>query len=109
MRRPWPLEGGKEGSANYLDYTTGNGVVRVGRTPRIELADGDSATVVTAAGGGYGNPFERDPARVLDDVLDGYVSLERARAEYGVVIEPGSLVIDATATAALRANGTATG
>jgi N-methylhydantoinase B len=37
-------------------------------------------------GGGYGDPFERDPRAVLDDVLNGYVSLEAARREYGVVI-----------------------
>jgi N-methylhydantoinase B len=37
-------------------------------------------------GGGYGNPFEREPEAVLEDVLNGYVSLEAAERDYGVVI-----------------------
>jgi N-methylhydantoinase B len=60
---------------------------------------------VMAGGGGYGNPFERDPMAVLDDVLDGNVSLEKALTEYGVVIsstQPPSL--DLPATEQLRAS-----
>lgn len=41
----------------------------------------------SAGGGGYGDPLERDPALVLEDVIDGYVTIERARKDYGVVIE----------------------
>jgi N-methylhydantoinase B len=40
----------------------------------------------SAGGGGYGDPLERDPERVRDDVADGYVTLERARKDYGVVL-----------------------
>jgi N-methylhydantoinase B len=40
-----------------------------------------------AGGGGYGPPYERAVAAVLDDVVNGYVSLEAARREYGVVVE----------------------
>jgi N-methylhydantoinase B len=47
-------------------------------------------------GGGFGNPFERDPSRVLDDVVKGYVSLDAAARRYGVAISylgtPGQLV-----------------
>ena len=53
-------------------------------------------------GGGYGPPLERDPEAVLNDVLDGYVSLEAARRDYGVVLEGGGTEVDAEATAALR-------
>ena len=60
-------------------------------------------------GGGWGDPFERDPQAVLDDVLDEYVSVEGARREYGVVLtgslEELTLEIDREATAQLRANG----
>ena len=103
VRRPWPLAGGSEGSANFLEYATAEGTLRVGRTPGVALADGDSATVVTAAGGGYGDPLERDPHRVLDDVLDEYVTLEQAREVYGVSIEPETMTVDDGETAALRA------
>jgi N-methylhydantoinase B len=54
------------------------------------------------AGGGYGEPLERDPDLVLGDVLDGYVSIEGSRADYGVVIVPDELVIDGAATERLR-------
>ena len=63
---------------------------------------------VSSGGGGYGDPLERDPRAVLDDVLDRYVSLRSARADYGVVIEvrDADLLdyrIDSEATRTLRA------
>ena len=48
--------------------------------------------------------MERDTARVLDDYLDGFVSLEAARDSYGVVIEPEAAEVDSKATHALRAS-----
>ena len=57
-------------------------------------------TVRSAGGGGYGDPLERDPARVAADVDEGYVSDRAARALYGVVLEGSG--VDADATAALR-------
>ena len=58
--------------------------------------------------GGYGNPFERDPRRVLEDVLDDYVSVDAARREYGVAIvgTGGELSVDEDATRRLRAAST---
>jgi N-methylhydantoinase B len=59
-------------------------------------------------GGGWGDPLDRDPQAVLDDVIDEYVSVEGARRDYGVVIlgdpisDPEGLAIDLEATAALR-------
>jgi N-methylhydantoinase B len=40
----------------------------------------------SAGGGGYGDPLEREPERVRDDVADGYVTLARARKDYGVLL-----------------------
>jgi N-methylhydantoinase B len=56
--------------------------------------------------GGYGDPLERDPARVLEDVMDDYVSVAAARADYGVVItgDGFDLRVDEAATLALRAS-----
>jgi len=54
------------------------------------------------AGGGYGNPLERDPQKVADDVLDGVISAETALKDYGVVISAQG-VIDQAATAKARA------
>lgn len=56
-----------------------------------------------AAGGGWGDPFDRDPELVLRDVKDGIVSEEAARGEYGVVIDRTSWSIDVPATDRLRA------
>ena len=53
-----------------------------------------------ACAGGYGNPFERDPVDVLDDVLDEYITEEQALEQYGVKIAQGK--IDHGATNALR-------
>jgi N-methylhydantoinase B len=58
-------------------------------------------------GGGWGDPLDRDPQSVLDDVLDEYVSVEGAEREYGVVLngslEDLTLGVDEEATGALRA------
>jgi N-methylhydantoinase B len=60
----------------------------------------------TAGGGGWGSPLERDPEKVRMDVLEGFVSLEAARNEYGVVLKPGSnpyfYEVDVKATKKLR-------
>ena len=53
----------------------------------VPLTEGDFFTRPSAGGGGYGDPLERDPEAVREDVADDYVSLERARTDYGVVVE----------------------
>ena len=59
-----------------------------------------------SGGGGYGSPLDRDAEMVRADVLEGFVSLEKARQVYGVVFtgaaEDESLAVDSTATAKLR-------
>ena len=65
---------------------------------------GDLVRVYTAGGGGWGDPLERDPAMVLDDYLDGFVSLDSARKSYGVVIDFEALNVDINATLAERAD-----
>lgn len=57
----------------------------------------------STGGGGWGKPHERPAEKVLDDVLDEYISVEAARAVYGVVIDPATLKLDLAATAKLRA------
>ena len=61
---------------------------------------GDRLLAYGPSGGGYGDPFQRDPAAVLDNVLDGLFSPEVAREHYGVVIAGGA--VDRAATEALR-------
>jgi len=67
-----------------------------------QLKPGDVVTIDAAGGGGYGDPLERDPEMVEQDVLEGYVTIERAREDYGVVIDPETLKVNWEATANLR-------
>jgi N-methylhydantoinase B len=52
----------------------------------VKVKGGDSFTRPSAGGGGLGDPLERDPSAVLEDVIDEYVSIERAKKDYGVVV-----------------------
>ncbi|MDO8671175.1 MAG: hydantoinase B/oxoprolinase family protein [Dehalococcoidia bacterium] len=69
---------------------------------RIAPQGGDCVTMHTPGGGGFGDPWERDPARVLADVLAGLVSPEQAAASYGVQIDTATKTVDAKATAEIR-------
>jgi N-methylhydantoinase B len=64
---------------------------------------GDVIKFYSAGGGGYGDPFLRDPQAVADDVLNEYVSIERARTDYGVVIDPATLSVNLEETDKIRA------
>jgi N-methylhydantoinase B len=67
-----------------------------------QLKPGDTVTIDAAGGGGHGNPLDRDPEMVENDVLEGYVSLEKAKENYGVVIDPKTTKADREATKKLR-------
>ena len=58
---------------------------------------------LTGAGGGYGDPMEREPWKVRDDVLDRKVSAEKASEMYGVVLDQATGEVDDKATETLRA------
>jgi N-methylhydantoinase B len=97
---PWPLAGGDASMPNQVRLFAGDPRERLVGTHRAAVAVGDVVECLTGGGAGYGPAFERDPALVLDDVLEGYVSVAAARSRYGVVIDAGR--VDAAATAALR-------
>jgi N-methylhydantoinase B len=97
---PEGLFGGKPGAkAKFLvNDTPGNpyGLTR--------LMPGDRVLMDAAGGGGYGDPLDREPERVAQDVADGYISLESARDDYGVVVEPQTLVVNIAQTEKLRSS-----
>jgi N-methylhydantoinase B len=74
-----------------------------------QTQSGATFRYLTNAGGGFGNPFERNPESVKRDVRDGYVTVEAAATKYGVVVvgdpqtDPEGLIVDTAATATLRA------
>jgi N-methylhydantoinase B len=59
------------------------------KVPYTRARAGDAFIAVGPSGGGYGNPLERDPEQVRDDVLDGYISAETALRDYGVAVAAG--------------------
>jgi N-methylhydantoinase B len=67
---------------------------------------GDTIQFLSAGGGGYGDAYERDPEAVEQDVINGYVSIQKARDDYGVVIDPETLKVDLDATENIRSNKT---
>ena len=66
------------------------------------LAPGTRVQFTLGGGGGYGDPLERAPDRVAEDVREGYVSPEFAASDYGVVLDPATGAVDADATAEAR-------
>jgi len=95
----WGIDGGKEGLRNYATIKPeGKREFEVLKTSGRQLAEGTVVTATAGGGGGYGNPRERDVEAVRRDVINGYVSVEHARQDYGVVIDPQSFEIDDTAT-----------
>jgi N-methylhydantoinase B len=82
---PWPLEGGRPGSSNYILVVRANG-----ETERYSVATGltlhpdDIIRVMTGTGAGWGDPLKRDPERVKEDLKNGYITKEQANRYYGL-------------------------
>jgi N-methylhydantoinase B len=68
----------------------------------LHLSPGETVYATSAAGAGYGPPWQRETSRVIDDVRDGWVTREQARDAYGVVVDAAG-ELDAPATEKLRA------
>jgi N-methylhydantoinase B len=101
---PAGLFGGKAGNPFVCTVERSGGAVETVPAkglPRI-VRTGDRVTVHAAGSGGYGNPLERAPEFVLEDVQNGYVSVEAARSEYGVVMNERLDSVNIEQTAALR-------
>ena len=102
----WGFDGGKPGLRNYaLIRSREKGEFEILKTTGMPLAEGDSVIVTAGGGGGYGDPLERDSEEVRQDVINGYVSVEHARGDYGVEINPQTFDVDIKATQKLRDKG----
>jgi N-methylhydantoinase B len=103
------IAGGRNGSPDSCVISAGTPreVTVAPSVAGVEMATGDALVYRFGGGGGWGTPFARDPAAVLDDVWDEYVSIDAAREEYGVVVtgslEDMTLAVDEDATRELRA------
>jgi N-methylhydantoinase B len=101
---PWGLFGGK--AARPARYILNPDTAAARELPSkitLRLGPGDVVSVQTPGGGGTESPLERVPERVATDVALGKISADRARAVYGVVVDPGTHAIDEAATRELRA------
>jgi N-methylhydantoinase B len=102
------VEGGRDGAPNELTVRFDTDPETIANIANAVPHDAGEAFQYRYGGGaGYGDPFERDPKAVLDDVFDELVSIDAARRDYGVAftgrLEDWSLAIDADETARLRA------
>lgn len=93
---PWGMASGGQGSRNYTMFIFADGrePYVFGKTARYHLKKNDVARLITATGGGYGNPLERPAEQVQSDVKNGYVTLEQAEKEYGVALNPTTLEVE---------------
>ncbi|MBM3487121.1 MAG: hydantoinase B/oxoprolinase family protein [Alphaproteobacteria bacterium] len=103
---PWGLAGGLAGFGNKVRLR------RAGKEPEdfsnakvlaAVLREGDATILCSGGGGGFGPPHERPAAHVAEDVRQGYVSIEAAARDYGVIVDPETFAVDEAATAARRA------
>ncbi len=87
--KPWGMNGGHEGSPNFIKVIRRDGSEEgpFGKVARLRLEKGDVARLVTATGGGYGDPRRRPRGRVLADIRDGYINVEQANRDYGVDVD----------------------
>jgi len=99
----WGIDGGKPGTFNYnIVHSQAKGDYKVLKTTAIDLDKDDRVSRHGAGGAGYGNPFKRNPVKVRWDVVNEYISVAKAKEDYGVVIDPETLDIDTDATIKLR-------
>ena len=101
--RPYGLYGGRPGQPSDNILNPEDEAQQLTSKVTMEIHRGDVFRHELAGGGGWGDPLERDPERVLKDVRNEYVSPESARRDYGVVIDTESRAVDTTATEQLRA------
>jgi N-methylhydantoinase B len=88
INRPWPLDGGREGTSNYTEVIRTNGSVeRHAVVTALRVNEGDVIRIYTGNGAGYGDPRERPPELVAADVRAGLISPARAREVYGTAEE----------------------
>jgi N-methylhydantoinase B len=107
---PWGLWGGKPGgTADYLLKLPQESEFKSIDASQHLVPVHSEVIVRTGGGGGWSDPLDRDPERVRADVIEGFVSRQKARLEYGVVLETTRLDVDLAETQRMRAEIRAAG
>ena len=97
---PWGIFGGEAGTpggVQILNPDENKVQILPSKFPCRKTKPGDTLRTISPCGGGYGNPLERDPVSVLEDVLDEFLTVGSAQQDYGVEIDPVTLIIDEAA------------
>ena len=99
--------GGESGAPSRFDLVRDGEVMEISpqfasKATAFPVVAGDVIRISTPGGGGYGDPLEREISMVMQDIVDGNVSLELARGSYGVVLDADALVVDEVATRRAR-------
>lgn len=102
---PWGLLGGKSGTPSITRvYDKNSNEKTYRKISNLSIEKDCLISFEPGGGGGYGSPLKRDPRKVLQDVIEEYISLEKARDDYGVIIDPASMTVDEDETQKLRSN-----
>ena len=102
LTRPWAVAGGNEGVKNTVIVHPGTPLEKEVSVSNNSFDVDGRIVNLTGGGGGWGNPFERASSAVAEDVKQGFVSVGKAKDDYGVVVDPKTFAVDESATAALR-------
>ena len=104
LTQPWGILGGKPGacSEKWLLKRDGGREPLPSKVDNVKVRSGDRIVFRTAGGGGWGDPLERDPIKVRNDVARRLLSAEAARENYGVALGGAPVEVDAKATQDLR-------
>lgn len=100
---PWSMEGGGRGTLNSIEiHRKGADIVKLRKVSAFRLRRDDVVRIGTGGGGGWGDPLDRDPELVLQDVRSELIPASAAADTYGVVLIDGDTQVDPAATTALR-------
>ena len=103
VHRPYGLYGGRPGAPGAVLLNPGEEAKTLPSKVTMTCRRGDVVRWVLPGGGGWGDPLDRDPGRVLRDVRNELVSPAAAERDYGVVVDTGRWTVDEAATVRLRA------
>ncbi|MGD2201044.1 MAG: hydantoinase B/oxoprolinase family protein, partial [Candidatus Bathyarchaeota archaeon] len=98
----WGIKGGGPGALGEYILVKGEEERRLPSKCTVSLGKGDTLIIRTPGGGGYGDPLERPPDMVMRDVLNGLVSTEAAKEQYGVVLDVTGKAVSMEETEQLR-------
>ncbi len=102
--RAFGLFGGQSGSINKLEIRYPDGRIKNPKTKEVirDIPTGSIYRQCAGGGGGFGDPFQRSPELVAKDARAGLISVAKAKADYGVIVDPSTFKVDRDMTRKTR-------